>query len=138
MATSDERVEIHDDWLEHLLPAEGQQLFCQPRGPLARVDDLLNIRAARIASVEGINDEVRVSEYRRQQVVEIVCHATGELTDGFELLGLMQLRFERLPLADVYVNPDQAERLAVRPVRRFRPSRDPVGAAVGPDRAILH
>ena len=57
--------------------------------------DLLDVRAARIAGVEAVEEQVRVAEDRGQHVVEVVRDAAGEAADRLHLLRLAQLHLAR-------------------------------------------
>ena len=68
--------------------------------------------------------KLAVAEDRRQQVVEVVRHAAGQLADGFHLLRLPELRLERLALADIHADAEPMRRLVLvaRASSRARPA----------------
>jgi hypothetical protein len=96
-----ERIEIDGGRLQHLLAAEREQLLGQFRCPLARFDDLFHVGATRILRSQRFDHKAGVNENRCQKVIEVVGHPASQLSDGFHLLRLAQLCFERLSLADV-------------------------------------
>ena len=63
-------------------------------------------------------------------------HAAGELPDGLHLLRLPELRLERLPIADVGADAEQADRRPVL-VASSGLAGDPARAAIGPQHAEL-
>ena len=77
----------------------------------------------------------RVAEDGRQQVVEVVRHAAGELPDGFHLLRLTELRLERFALADIHADAEPMHRLVLRVARQPGAAGDPMRAAIGPEHA---
>ncbi len=76
---------------DDLLAREGQQLTGQVRGPLGGLDDLLDVGADLRALPQLLEDHVRIARDAGEQVVEVVGHATSELTDRLHLLRLPQL-----------------------------------------------
>ena len=101
--------------LEHLAPAEGEQLPGEPRGALPRLPDLLDVASDRVALPHLLQQEVAVAEDGGEQVVEVVGDPAGELADGLHLLGLAELllapaerRFGGVLLAHVLVEDDRA------------------------------
>ena len=96
-----QRVEVDHLRLQHLPPAERQQLPGQRRGAIARRLNFQQIQAQRILLRDLVEHQVAVAEDRREQVVEVVRDPAGELTDRFHLLRLAQLLLELAPLGDV-------------------------------------
>ena len=77
--------------MQHLPPAEGQELASQGgRGP-TRFFDLLNISVEKIVRFKNPQAEITVPDNGRQQVVEVVGNATRQLSDRFQLLRLPEL-----------------------------------------------
>ena len=75
--------------------------------------DWISTRSCRSGSSVGhvVEHQVAVAENRRQQVVEVVRDAAGELADRLHLLRLAQLLFELAALGDVArVDDDGADR----------------------------
>ena len=58
-------IEREDLRLEHLSPAEGEQLAGEARGPLAGVADLLDVAADRVALPHLLQQQIAVAEDRR-------------------------------------------------------------------------
>ena len=98
----EQRVEVEDARLEHLLAGEREQLAGQVRRALAGPADLRDVLADRVVRRELGEGHVAVAEDRRQQVVEVVGDASGELADALHLLGLAELLFELPALGDVH------------------------------------
>ena len=40
-------------------------------------------------------NKIEIADHRGKHVIEIMCYAAGELTDGFHPLGLLQSRLRR-------------------------------------------
>ena len=99
--TSEHRVQVHDPRLEHLPPAEREELARQGGTAVGRPADLLHASRLRPVGRQGSQEQVAVARDDIQEVVEVVGHAGGELADGLELLGLQELRLEPLALGDV-------------------------------------
>ena len=77
--------------LQVLLPREGEQALGQrgaPLGPLDRAVDQARRPAA--ASRQALAQQLEVAEHGRQQVVEVVRDAAGELADRLHLLRLAE------------------------------------------------
>jgi hypothetical protein len=92
----DERVEVDDLRAQRLLAREGEELLGQPpaalRRALRRVDQAM--QALIVADAGG--DEVEIAGDRRQQVVEVMRDAAGELADRLHLLRLLQRHLRAL------------------------------------------
>ena len=133
----DDDVQVEQRRLDDLLAAEGEQLARQARGTRARPLDLRHVDLARIVGIEIVQYQVAVPENHGQQIVEVVRDAAGQPPDGFHLLRLLVLLFERAALGDVKRNPDAAHRCAVPvEVHAARAGQPPHGA-VRPDRPVL-
>ena len=103
---ADRGVDVELTRLCHLLPAERQQLPRQLRRAGGRLDDLLDV-AALIGLGQLVDQEMRIAQDRRQQVVEVMGDPAGEPSDRLHLLRLPQLRFERVLRADVGRDAEQ-------------------------------
>ena len=74
--------------------------------------------------------ELGVTEYRGQLIVEVVSDPTGELADGFELLDLVQSVLQELTLGDVGRDSGHTGHNALRTPNRREPCvKDPIGEA---------
>ncbi len=98
---ADQAVQVQLDRGQDLLAAEGQQLPRQIAGALARPVD---IHEDRILGV-GIEPDFTQAEDNREQIVEVVGDAAGQLPYGVHLLRLQQLSLE--PLAVGHVAEDR-------------------------------
>ena len=87
---------VHD-----LLAAEVEQLLRQVARALARRLDLPDVARHPGCRRKIREDEIAVAEDGRQQVVEVVRDAAGELPDGFHLLRLAQLGLEKTALGQI-------------------------------------
>ena len=100
---------------QHLLAAEREQLTRQRCGAIRRTCDLLGAIASRVHTfVEVDQHQLGVAADRREQVVEVVCDATGEPADRFHLLRLAQLLFESLARGHVAARGEDVLWLPVR------------------------
>ena len=82
-----------------LVPApEDQQLTGEPGGPLCRGLDLVHIGSHRLVPGGRLGHEGGTGQDDRQQVVEVVCHAAGELAQALQPLPLVQAVLQPLPL----------------------------------------
>ena len=90
-----------------------------------------------IAGLEILQHQLAVPQNDGQQVVEVVRHAAGQLSDGFHLLRLLILRLEGPAFGDVHGDPDAAHRLAVLAEMDTARAAQPPHGAVRPDRSIL-
>ena len=93
-----ERVQVEDVRLQHLSPAEGEELPCQARGAIGGIEYLLNIRRVGAFTRQVGHHHRAVARDDGEKVVEVVGDATGELANGFHLLRLLQLRLESATL----------------------------------------
>src|SRR5439155_8275519 len=87
----DDAIQGEDTRSDNLPAAEGEQLFRQLHGAVARPDDFVHVAPPSIAGLEILEQKLAVAADRRQQIIEIVRDAASQATDGFELLGLPQL-----------------------------------------------
>ena len=79
---------IKDFRLQRLSPREGEELACQLRGPVHRVRHGVEIALAPLLREAGAAQQIRRRADDRQQIVEIMRNAAGELTHGLHLLRL--------------------------------------------------
>ncbi len=78
--------------LHRLLAREGQQLPHEIGGAVAVLLDLHDVGEGRVARPEPHQQQVAKPDHRRQQVVEIMRDAAGELSDRLHLLRLRELQ----------------------------------------------
>src|SRR5947207_307755 len=86
-------VEVKDLWVQHLPPAECQQLAGEGRRALGRLDDLIEMGSLWVGEIRLLSKEHAESHYGGQQIVEVVGNPAGELAHSFHLLGLTELFF---------------------------------------------
>ena len=95
------------DGLQHLPSAERQQPARQLGAALAggrdHVGGLLQVGAG----LEGQTQRLGVADHDRQQIVEVVREAAGELADRLHLLRLRQLLFGPLAAGEVVDHADE-------------------------------
>ena len=96
----DQRRDIGRLHLQPLDPAEGEQLAGQPRPPLRR-----RKRVGRVAQqplvLDLLGDQVEAADDDRQQIVEVMRNAAGQLAERLHFLALAKLVLRRLQLGDV-------------------------------------
>ena len=107
---SEDSAQVEDFRSQHLLAREGQKLSRQPRRALTRFANLFEIFVPGMPLSRLGEQNIAVTQNRRQDVVEVVCHAAGEPPDRFHLLGLDQLRLELLALGHVLNDSDYSQR----------------------------
>ena len=95
-------VEIEGGGMQHLLPAEGQQLPREPCRAIRRSPDLEQLAVYRLVPADLIENQVAVADDGREHVVEVVGDAARESADGLHLLGLPELVFQPFPCGDVF------------------------------------
>ena len=77
---------------DDLLPAQHQELARRGRRLAWQLSGcLVDVGASWVAGLQIVEDEVRVAEDDREDVVEIVRHSPGEAADRLHLLGLPEL-----------------------------------------------
>ncbi len=91
----DDGVQVHDCGLRDLLAAERQELTGQRTGALSGFLDLFEVGQDVGLVPRALGDERGVAEDGREQVVEVVRHAAGQLADCFHLLRLPELILAR-------------------------------------------
>ena len=102
----DDGVEVEDPRLEHLLPAEGEELAGEGGGALRRLEDLAPpSAAARSSRDQAPQDDVAVADDDAEDVVEVVGDAAGQPADRLHLLRLAELLLQPLRLGDVAAMP---------------------------------
>ena len=69
-------------------PAEGQNLFHQIAGPIARFQQFLKVPLDQTSRGHFQTDELGTTDDRRQDVIEIMGDASGQGSQGFHLLRL--------------------------------------------------
>ncbi len=109
-----DRVEVHDPRLEHLLPAEGQELAGERRRAVRGAVDLQHVEPALVVVADRPQQQLGVPDDGREEVVEVVGDAAGELADRLHLLRLPELFLQDLLLGHV---PDVDQEVQ-RPARR--------------------
>ena len=87
-------VDVQDLRGEHLAAAEREQLARELRGPEPGVLDLFDVLAPLVLGRGRVQQQLGAAEDGREEVVEVVRDATGELAHGLHLLGLAELLFE--------------------------------------------
>ncbi len=105
-----------------LLAREGEQLAGQPRRAVSVVADLLDVVIVAVAGRMAHQDQVAMAEHRRQDIVEIMRHAAGELAHRLHLCGLRHLPLEA-PFLGAVLEAEQHRRLA-QPARGRDGERD--------------
>ena len=110
----DQRRDVGRPDLEPLDPAEREQLAGQPRAALGRRQRVLGI-ALELGVVGALGDDVEAADDHRQQIVEVVRDAAGELAQRLHLLALPQLLLRGLEFGDVARLEQQIDDLAVGP-----------------------
>ena len=128
----DDLVEVENARLQDLLPAEGQELPGQLRGAFPRLLDLFDVRAHRIGRWHPADEDARVAQDHRQEVVEVVRDPAGQPTDGLHLLGVTELLFasserRRRALSVGDVEGEDARPLGYRDEPQLEPALRPVG-----------
>jgi hypothetical protein len=122
-----------------LLPADRQQLGRQFASALARLFDFVQgfalggRRGGLIARQRG------VAQNDREQVVEVVRHATGESPDGFHLLRMAQLVLGASEVGFGVLAFREIDRKDAGPIRdRNEPQFEPPHTAIGERELVLH
>ena len=95
----DHRIEIEPLELEHLAPAEGQELGGDPGGPFGGPLNLLDVVPHLVRQIAAAQDEGDAAEDDRHLVVRLVGHTAREAPHRLHALGLAQPLFGHLPVA---------------------------------------
>ena len=123
--------------LELLAPGEREQpanqLASLLGGALGHAEDALLVVGQHGAPLE----QAEPANHRRQQIVEIMRDAAGQLADRVHFLGLDQLAFERPLLADVGQGAGELDGSAVRVLQQHRLVHEMLVIAVGALPAIF-
>ena len=94
LEVADERARVDDLRRDDLAAAEHQQLAGERGGAVGGAADLLDVVAHGVVGRELALGEADAGEDHRQQVVEVVRDAAGELADALQALGLGQALLE--------------------------------------------
>src|SRR5271166_1750777 len=96
----DERADVGRFRIERLASTEGEDLIREFRAVLRRVERLFDMLA-----LDGIaetrTEHFEIGDDRRQDIIEIVSDAAGELADRLHLLRLPELLLHLLPAREV-------------------------------------
>ena len=87
---SNDEIEVQHSAHHHLAPTEREQLTHQRRPTIGGALDLLQPGSLVRVRVSVGKQELGVSDDDRQQVVEVVCHATGQQTHRLHALRIVQ------------------------------------------------
>src|SRR6516164_5907189 len=108
-------VQVDETRLQNLAPAEREQLLRQTcrtsSGAREFVERIVFTFDGR--AISGRRHQIGAADNHRQQVVEVVGDAAGQLTDGFEPLRLPQLLLEVLLSAAIDEEAGQLQQLTV-------------------------
>ena len=114
-------VQVQYSRIEHLLPAEGEELPREVRRAHSSRPDLLDVRAQGLAGLEIASDHLGVAEDHGQEVIEIVRDAARESPDSLHLLRLKELSFQTPPSRYVRLHTDEVRHSTIGvPDRRIR------------------
>ena len=92
---------FEDARLQRLLAREGEQLAHEVGGAVGVLLDLHDVGEGLVARLVAQQQQVAEADHRRQQVVEVVGDAAGELADRLHLLRLRELGLQALLLGHV-------------------------------------
>ena len=110
---SDDRIDVDRLEVDDLFAAEGEKAVREVGGPFGRAEDLLHVGAKGIVRRQLHQEQVAVADDRRQDIVEVVGDAAGELAHGLHFLRLAQLCFELLERRDVRDQPVVIDQLSL-------------------------
>ena len=112
----DNGVDVDDARVEHLAAAEGEELARQRRRALGRLLDLEQVVASPIVRREVLEEKLGVAGDRRQEIVEVVGDAAGELAHRLQplrqvqpLLTLAQRFLGAASLGHVLIRADETD-----------------------------
>lgn len=91
-----------------MLPAEGEQLSRQDRGPACRTSDFANVVRYLAFYFELIEKQIAVAENRRKKIIEVVRDPTRELTERLHLLRTDELILQLFPRGHIHERPHEA------------------------------
>jgi hypothetical protein len=130
--------QIHGPQLERGSSREPEELAREIASQCGGAPDLFEQDCVQRVARRGLDEQREVAEQDREQIVEVVGDAPGELADRLHLLRLPQLFLEPAPLRDVLRDADDAVGLAVGGVAQLvRTIEDPANRSVGPHDAVL-
>jgi len=81
-------VQVDNLQLQHLAPAERQELIGKSPGALTRLHYLLGGMAILVAGLQVVQNELGIPIDNGEKVIEIVRHAAGQHAHGFHFLRL--------------------------------------------------
>jgi hypothetical protein len=97
----DEACHVDRRRLQRLAPGKGEQALHQRLGPVGRLQRAVDQPLLAFPADAAAAQQVEAADDGRQQVVEVVRHAAGQLAHGLELLALAQRFLGLAPLGDV-------------------------------------
>ena len=136
-AAGHQLIEVEHARGQHLPAAECQQLAGEARGAVGRPLDLVQVLPRHVGEPRLLLQQGHVADDAREQVVEVVGDAAGELTDGLRPLGLHQSLLELAAVGHVGAAADQAEECPLAVEARHGDVQQPPVLIVGPPHAIL-
>src|SRR5580658_6522237 len=92
--TRDSFIQIQNFRLQHLFPAESQQLVRQRRRPVRRPSNLLQPVARSLVISQPSQQQLAMTHNDAQNIVEVVRHAARQPSDRLQLLRVPQLFFQ--------------------------------------------
>jgi hypothetical protein len=117
----DDVVHVEQRRLEHLPAAELEQLADDVGGALGRDPHLEQLAVRVLRQILRSQQHVGVPADHREQIVEVVRDAAGELADRLDSRRLLELRLEQLALGRVGLEADVRHDLALGVAERARP-----------------
>jgi hypothetical protein len=108
-----ELAEVEHLRLQQLPATEGQQLPHEVRGAITGASHFLDVLTQRVVGRQLFRNTDGIAQHYRQQVVEVVRDAGGELADRLQLLGLAQLRLQLSALGDIRLDTHELQQLAI-------------------------
>jgi hypothetical protein len=110
----DRFVHIEHPGTVRFLAAEREELPREPARPIARFPDFVEIIGDLPIRTQTLEEQIAVTENRRQEIVEIVRDAAGKPADRFHFLRLREFLLEPHPIGDVSRDAqDSLDRIAV-------------------------
>ena len=132
----DQLVEVHLPGLDDLLAGEGQELADEVAGAHRGLPDLVQVLHALGILRQPLLEQVRIADDDAEHVVRVVGHASRQLTQGVQLLGLAQHGLQAFALRDVPDHDD--DDVPVVPPGRLQGGFHVEGASIrGPARRQL-
>ena len=99
-------VETDDSGLQHLTAAEREELLGQAGGTLARLMNFVDVAATRVVRSEVGHQQIGIAADGREDVVEVVCHATRQAPDRLHFLRQDDLFLEQPAIGHVAIVVD--------------------------------